>query len=114
MGAAQRHDKEQPVLLVLEEQVLGVPAGQLALQLGAFRHREHRLVLERLGGDAELGEAGKQVLSGGGHGAVRSCAGGRSALRIPSRWPRAGTMAAAGVCNPPPRLPTLGLCCIYP
>ena len=67
MGAAQRHDKEQPALLVLEEQVLGVPAGQLALQPGAFRDREHRLVLDRLGGDAEVGQAGKQVLAGGGH-----------------------------------------------
>ena len=67
MCMAQRHDKEQAVLLVLEEQVLGVPAGQLALQLGAFRHREHGRVLDRLGCDAEVGEARKQVLSGGGH-----------------------------------------------
>ena len=81
MGVAQRHDKEQPVLLVLEEQVLGVPAGQLALELGAFGHREHRLVLQRSGGDAELIEAGEQVLSGGGHGA------GSGLRREPQSYP---------------------------
>ena len=32
LGMRERHDKEQAVLLVLEEQVLGVPAGQLAFQ----------------------------------------------------------------------------------
>ena len=71
MCTAQRHDKEQAALLVLEKQVLGVPAGQLALQPGAFRHREHGLVLDRLGIDAEFGEAGEQVLAGGGHAAGR-------------------------------------------
>ena len=76
MCAAQRHDKEQPVLLVLEEQVLGVPAGQLALEPGALGHREHRLVLERAGGDAELVEAGEQVLAGGWQG------WGRAGLRM--------------------------------
>ena len=68
MCAAQRHDKVQPVLLVLEEQVFGVPAGQLALEPGAFRHREHRLVLEGAAGNAELREPGEQVLAGGWHG----------------------------------------------
>ena len=68
MCAAQRHDKVEPVLLVLEEQVLGVPAGQLALEPGAFGHREHRLVLDGGAGNAELVEPGEQVLAGGWHG----------------------------------------------
>ena len=69
MCTAERDDKEQAALLVLEKQVLGVPARQLALQLGAFRHRENGRVLDRLGVDAELGQAGEQVLSGSGHAA---------------------------------------------
>src|SRR5204862_4581840 len=95
---AQCHDKEQPAFLVLEEQVLGVPAGQLALELGAFSHGEHRLVLQRSGGDAELIEAGEQVLSGGGHGTgpggdespspIRAVAGSAIAAGGPGTAPR--------------------------
>ena len=87
MCTAERHDKEQAVLLVLEEQVLGMPAGQLALEPGAFRHREHGLVLERLGVDAELGEAGEQVLSGGGQAAGGLGVNGSHAV-LPERTPR--------------------------
>jgi hypothetical protein len=76
MCTAERHDKEQATFLVLEKQVLGVPSRQLALQSGAFRHREHGRVRDRLGVDAELGQAGEQVLAGSGHAA------GGSELRI--------------------------------
>src|SRR5262245_65263850 len=76
MCAAQRHDKVELILLVLEEQVLGVPAGQLALEPGAFGYREHRLVLDRGAGNAELVEPGEQVLAGGWHGCGRSQSAG--------------------------------------
>jgi hypothetical protein len=71
LGMPQRHDKEQAVFLVLEEQVLGVPAWQLALQARALRHGEHRLMIEGLALDAELGEPGNQVLAGGRQGGHR-------------------------------------------
>ena len=69
MCTAEHDDKEQAILLVLEKQVLGVPARQLALQFGAFRNSENGWVLHGLGADAERGQAGEQVLSGSGHAA---------------------------------------------
>jgi hypothetical protein len=68
---AQGHDQEQPLLPVLEKQVLRMPAGKAPLQRGAFRNREHGRVLYRLGLDAEAGQAREQVLPGGGHGGLR-------------------------------------------
>src|SRR5262245_61845347 len=69
---AQGHHQEQDALLVLQEQVLGVSARQLALELGALGHGEHRRVLDGIGGDPELGQAREQVLAGGRHGDARS------------------------------------------
>lgn len=84
MCTAERHDKEQTAFLVLEKQVLGVPAGELALQLGAFRHREDGGVLDRLGVDAEFGKAGEQIVSGNRHAAGTLGHGGYAVLAEPA------------------------------
>ena len=64
----QRDDKEEAVFLILEEQVLGVPAGQLALQARTLGNGKHRLMVEGAGFDTELVQVSEQVLSGGGQG----------------------------------------------
>ena len=66
-GVLQRGHQEQRVLLVLEEQVLGVAAGNRAAQAcdcstvnsGGWRHGRVR--------DAEAVEGGEKLVGGGGH-----------------------------------------------
>ena len=43
-------------------------ARQAQPQRRRLLHREHRIVLDRDGGDAELGEVGEQRIAVGGHG----------------------------------------------
>jgi len=81
---AERHDQEQRALLVLEKQVLGVPAGELALQPGALRDSEHRRVLDGLGLDPQLGEAREQLVTAGGQGTT-SGTGKWSAVKSANR-----------------------------
>src|SRR5581483_3477014 len=122
MCIAQRHDKVEPVLLVLEQQVLGMAAGQLALAPGALGHCEHRLVVERLGGDAEIFQARKEILSGGGQGAgirdaVRGSgagAGRRPATPNPPGAVDATALPAAPEGGFAPALPRPPSCCIRP
>jgi hypothetical protein len=64
-----RGDQEQAALAVLQEQVLGVRAGDRRLDRPRLGDGEHRLVGVRVGPDAERGEAGEQLVgSGGRHG----------------------------------------------
>jgi hypothetical protein len=66
-GIFQRADQEQRALLVLEEQILGVRAGNAPAQsLGLF-DREQRGVRDGSMRNAEPVEEGKQVVGGGGH-----------------------------------------------
>jgi hypothetical protein len=64
------NDEELLTIVVLEEQVFGVAAGKLALELAALRHREHGLVLDRMSGYLQLGQAAEQVFAGQGHWAM--------------------------------------------
>jgi hypothetical protein len=64
----ERHHQEQGVLLVLEEQVLGMAAGDLAAQRARLLDREHRRMGHGRVRDAEPVEIREQVVGGGGHG----------------------------------------------
>ena len=61
-GGTFRDNQEIVVLLVLHEQVLGVATGKLSLDMAAFLHREHRLVLQGLVNDGQFIEKGKKVI----------------------------------------------------
>jgi hypothetical protein len=84
-GLVARDDEEQAALLVLEEQVLGMPARERCLDRPRLRHGEDRRVLRRLGGDAELFEEGEEIgRGGGGHGGALSGAAS-SGRRAPAQ-----------------------------
>ena len=55
-------DEEKRALSVLEEQVLGVPADNLAAQGLGILHREQRRMSDRRHRDAEIGQRGEEVL----------------------------------------------------
>ena len=57
-------DEKQLAALVLEEQVLGVRPGKLALELAAFGHREQRLVLDRRASQCRARRGGETGLGG--------------------------------------------------
>ena len=63
-----RRDEEEIVLLVLEEQVLGVAAIDLAAQRLRIGDGEEGRMRNRLGFDAEVAEIGKKIVGAGGHG----------------------------------------------
>ena len=62
-GCAQCDDEEQLAAGVLQKQVLGVAARQVALELGALGNREYGTVLGGARGDAERGEPIEQILA---------------------------------------------------
>ncbi len=70
---ALRNHQEQPALGILQEQVLGVSAGQVALEARAFRHREHGLMLDRVRADAERVEILEELCAGCGHRKLQAC-----------------------------------------
>ncbi len=59
------HHQPHPALLVAQEQVLHMAAGELATQRLGFLHREHRRVADRPGRDAQGFEPGEQRLGRG-------------------------------------------------
>ena len=61
------HEQENTALLVFDEQVLGMSAGNVAAQSLQILDREQRRMLDRLGRDAEVAEIGEQVFGRGGH-----------------------------------------------
>ena len=63
----ERRDQEQRVFLVLEEQVLGVGAGNGSAQLARLLDSEQRRVRHRRVRDAELIEKGKEIGGSSGH-----------------------------------------------
>ena len=69
-GVLLGDEQEDLVLLVLEEEVLGVAAGDRAAQRLALLDGEERRVLRGRGRDAEPVEEGEKVGAGGGHRAV--------------------------------------------
>ena len=60
------HQKEI-VLLVLEEQVLGMPAGNFAAQRLGIRHRKERSMALRRHFYAQSGQEGEKLIFGFGH-----------------------------------------------
>ena len=67
-GVLAGDDQIERVLLVLEEEVLAVGAGDGAAQVAGLLHREDRRMLDRRGDDAELAQVLRQVVAGRGHG----------------------------------------------
>jgi hypothetical protein len=67
-GVLQRGDEIKRALLVLEEQVLGVAAGDRAAQRLRLLDGEQRRMAHRGVGDAEAVEGGEQLVGGRGHG----------------------------------------------
>ena len=59
LGVFQRHHQKKRVLLVAQEQVLGVAAGNLPAQAGGLLDREQRRMLDRCMRDAERVERGE-------------------------------------------------------
>ena len=91
------------VLLVLEEEVLGVAAGDLAAQRPALLDGEERRMLDGRGRDAEPVEAGEEIGAAGGHGRVsrsedagRGFSGSRRPADNSRRRPAAPAVAIAG------------------
>ena len=93
-------DKEQLPALVLEEEVLGMGAGKLPLELAALRYRKQRLVLDRVRHNLQVGEAAEQVLAGCGAGRWHWLSHGKG-------WPYLA--ACRSIANPavPPAGPSL-------
>ena len=66
-GILEADNEVESALLVLEEQVLGMGAGDLAAQALCFSDGEDRRVLARLGSDSEAGKAGHEIPAAGWH-----------------------------------------------
>ena len=67
LGILEHDDEEDRVLLVLEEQVLGVGAGNRAAKRPALLDREERRMLDGRGRDVERSEEGEKLGAAGGH-----------------------------------------------
>ena len=74
----QRDHEKQRALLVLEEQVLGVPAGNRAAQRLRLLDREQRRMRHGRVRDAEAVEEGEQVVGRGGHDGLSEAVTGLS------------------------------------
>ena len=68
-------EQEQLALLVLDEQVLGVSAGNVAAQRPRILDRMERRMLDGFGLDSEGGEIGDEVFRRGRHGALGTGSG---------------------------------------
>ena len=69
-GVLQRGDEEQRALLVAQEQVLGVAAGNAAAQAPRLLDREQRRMADRRVRDAEAVEGGEKLGGRAAKGAV--------------------------------------------
>ena len=68
MASSSEHQQEQPALLVLDEQILGVSAADFAPQRAQILDRVQRRMLHRRRRDAEMAEVGEQVFGSFGQG----------------------------------------------
>ena len=68
------HEQEQAAFLVLDEEVLGMAAGDVAAQRRGFLDCEERRMFDSVGRDGEAGEESEEVFRRGGHLGSGGCA----------------------------------------